>query len=81
VLIAFFYYKGGLRLVSILVVTFLFLVALFHLIVVPSSRLFRRYSRYRDRAKQPEIPSTSEPVSAAEPDRSPRPTDPGTPGG
>ncbi len=61
VLLAFFYYKGGLRLVSILVFTFVSLVALFHLIVVPSSKLFRRYSRYRNRAKQGRIPPTSEP--------------------
>jgi hypothetical protein len=56
VLLAFFYYKGGLKLVFFLVFIFLFLVALFHL----SSWLIRRYSLYRNRAKQRGITSASE---------------------
>ena len=56
VLLAFFYYKGGLRLVSFLVITFLFLVALYHL----ATWLIRRYSQFRDRGKQREIAAASE---------------------
>ena len=51
VLLAFIYYKGGLRLVTMLVVAFLFFVTLYHL----SSWLIRRYIQYRNRAKQLEI--------------------------
>ncbi len=51
VLLAFIYYKGGLRLVTMLVVAFLFFVTLYHL----SSWLIRRYIRYRNRVKQPGI--------------------------
>jgi Kef-type K+ transport system membrane component KefB len=60
VLLAFFYYKGGAKLVFFLVVIFLFLVALFHL----SSWLIRRYNRFRNRVKQPEVRSASERDSA-----------------
>ena len=56
VLVAFFYYKGGLKLVFFLVFIFLFLVGLFHL----SSWLIRRYSLHHNRAKQRKITSESE---------------------
>jgi hypothetical protein len=60
VLLGFFYYKGGAKLVFYLVFIFLFLVSLYHL----SSWLFRRYSQYRNRAKAPGITSTSDQESA-----------------
>ncbi len=63
VLLLFFYWKGRLRLVSILVFTFLFLVALFHL----STWLFRRYNQYRNRGKPPSITSTSEQEAGDQP--------------
>ena len=56
VLLAFFYYKGGPKLVFFLVFIFLFLVALYHL----SSWLIRRYSLHRNRAQQHGITSASE---------------------
>jgi hypothetical protein len=55
ILLAFFYYKGGLKLVFFLVSIFLFLVAVYHL----ASWLIRRYSLYRNRAKQRRISSAS----------------------
>jgi hypothetical protein len=56
VLLAFFYYKGGPKLVFLLVFIFLIFVAVYHI----ASWLIRRYSLYRNRAKQPGITSTSE---------------------
>jgi len=55
VLLAFFYYKGGLKLVFFLVFIFLFLVGLYHL----SSWLIRRFSVHRNLAKQRGITSES----------------------
>ena len=56
VLLAFFYYKGGAKLVFYLVFIFLSFAALFHL----ASWLFRRYNRYRNGAKQRRLISTFE---------------------
>jgi hypothetical protein len=56
VLLAFFYYKGGPKLVFFLVFIFLFLVAVYHI----ASWLIRRYSLYRNRVKQRGITSASE---------------------